>query len=360
MTFDWKTYEYCYNNRIRNLDVKAQGVLKSNKFFPVFQEGEKEIIFKPLSRTKPLSTPYFAYSEVFWSTIIKRYFDSQTPVYRLARCEGIESEFPNKYSIGTVVESLERDNYKLVNLYEYFQNFPDSEFDSLKDYINFCEKFYDYRSVLSTRVMKENPKLASKFAKQILLSILKIDQNYHYENPLLKTQDSKLIDIAPMIDHEFSTMFLYLDNESLNQVRFKRGLNSLGYYEEEIDILSRLLLSYVETLSMNLEFIVENYPNTAAKFLEELKIFLRDFEQERLVLEDHGFINPFSSDDYLYGEALYKKNDLKKANEVATRLNKVKPDIEKVSTQIQNQVQIIGHHLEEKIENHLAKKYVKK
>ncbi len=64
MYFDWNVYSYQYEDRIRNLSNQAQGIVKSNKFFPVFLEGEREIIFKPLSKTKPLSTPYFAYSEV--------------------------------------------------------------------------------------------------------------------------------------------------------------------------------------------------------------------------------------------------------------------------------------------------------
>ncbi len=63
--FDWNVYHYDYYKRSRNLDVIAQGRVKSEKFFPVFLEEGKERIFKPLSKTKPLYTPYFAYSEVF-------------------------------------------------------------------------------------------------------------------------------------------------------------------------------------------------------------------------------------------------------------------------------------------------------
>ena len=96
MTFDWNVYHYDYRNRLRNLTSSAKGVVKSNKFFPVFLEDGKEKVFKPLSKTKPLSTPYFAYSEVYWSTIINKYFDSNTPIYRLAICQNIEDDFENK------------------------------------------------------------------------------------------------------------------------------------------------------------------------------------------------------------------------------------------------------------------------
>ena len=49
--------EFDYNNRKRNLESKASGVVSSTKYFPVFEEDGKEKIFKPLSKTKPLSTP---------------------------------------------------------------------------------------------------------------------------------------------------------------------------------------------------------------------------------------------------------------------------------------------------------------
>lgn len=33
---DFNVYSFDYNNRIRNLDVEAKGVVKSTKFFPIF------------------------------------------------------------------------------------------------------------------------------------------------------------------------------------------------------------------------------------------------------------------------------------------------------------------------------------
>ena len=32
---DFNVYSFDYNNRIRNLDVEAKGVVKSTKFFPI-------------------------------------------------------------------------------------------------------------------------------------------------------------------------------------------------------------------------------------------------------------------------------------------------------------------------------------
>lgn len=105
MQFNWNVYQCDYKNKTKNLTREAQGIVKSKKYFPVFKEQGQEYIFKPLSKTKPFSTPYFAYSEVYWSTIINKYFDKSTPIYRLAIYKNIEDE--KKYHHGTVVKSLE-------------------------------------------------------------------------------------------------------------------------------------------------------------------------------------------------------------------------------------------------------------
>lgn len=69
MKIDYRVHQYDYNKRDGNLDAEAKGEVKSKKYFPYFYEKDKKIIFKPLSKTKPFSTPYFAYSEVVWSYI---------------------------------------------------------------------------------------------------------------------------------------------------------------------------------------------------------------------------------------------------------------------------------------------------
>lgn len=68
---DYTSKTYNYSNRLGNLTVEAVGVIKGEKHFPVFAD---RIIFKPLTKSKPLSTPLFAYAEVFWSWVINTYF----------------------------------------------------------------------------------------------------------------------------------------------------------------------------------------------------------------------------------------------------------------------------------------------
>ena len=89
---------YCYADRTGNLTAEAVGVVKGEKYFPVFEGG---MVFKPLTKSKPFSTPLFAYAEVFWSEVIRGYF-VEAPQYRLAFCEGYEKEVPKYYDYGTV------------------------------------------------------------------------------------------------------------------------------------------------------------------------------------------------------------------------------------------------------------------
>lgn len=85
---DFSVEKCVYQKRTSNLSIEAAGKVKSSKHFPVFSDKQgKEQIFKPLSKTKPLCTPFFAYAEVFWSNILHHYFDSKTPIYRLAECD---------------------------------------------------------------------------------------------------------------------------------------------------------------------------------------------------------------------------------------------------------------------------------
>ena len=80
----YKVTHYQYKDRIGNLKAEAVGVVSGEKHFPIFPGN---MIFKPLTKSKPFSTPLYAYAEVFWSTVINEYFMS-VPKYELATCEG--------------------------------------------------------------------------------------------------------------------------------------------------------------------------------------------------------------------------------------------------------------------------------
>ncbi len=355
MTFDWNVRVYDYNDRIKNLSAMAKGKVKSNKFFPVFIEDGKEKVLKPLSKTKPFTTPYFAYSEVFWSTITAKYFDKDTPIYQLAICDNIGEAMESKYPQGTIVDSLQKPGYRLINLYEIFTEHKDSAVN-IEDYVNFCMKFYDYTFIFDSKLMKENESLSRKLATQILLSILKIDQNYHYENPLFYEKDGIITDIAPMIDHEFSTMFLFPEDENENVKHFNSGIESLVMPKNDpSDIFVQLRYEAFATFSKNLDIIIERYPETAEKFLENLNCFIRDFQKEPLLFENHNYITPFNSSNFMIGHALYKENDIEKANKLRNRLEQYYPSIEEISSKIYLQVLTSSITLEQEMEKRLVK-----
>ena len=164
------------------------------------------MIFKPLTKSKPFSTPLYAYAEVFWSTIINEYF-MPAPRYELAICEGYEAVNEKYLDYGTAVPMAYKEGESLLNLLEFFRKYPDEKVD-IDNYVNYCQMFYDYRDIFEADFLQEHQEMAEQLAMQVLISVLKGDQNYHYENvAFLCDKDGGIISLAPMIDHEFSTYF---------------------------------------------------------------------------------------------------------------------------------------------------------
>jgi len=333
---DVEHYNYC--DRYRNLDVEAKGVTKSQKFFPVFLNDGKEEIFKPLSKTKPLLTPFFAYSEVFWSNVINKYFDSSTPIYRLAICEGYSSEVPKYNNHGTIVPSILGEGETLVNLYEYFKNNKDKLVD-IDNYVNFCMKIYDYTSIFNSKLFSDNEELGKQLALQVLLSILKADQNYHYENVGFIFNDGKLIRLAPSIDHEFSTMFLYMDCLDANKSEYNSYKeNLLNDYPNIDDKIKLYFLKQMSMINKNLELIIDRYESVVTEFLKSLEIFIYDLKNNPIVLENNNYLYPFNTDNYKAGMAKYKNNDLKAAKLILSNLKQYNVDIQIINRVVHEEV----------------------
>lgn len=83
----------------------------------------------------------------------------------------------------------------------------------IDDYLNYCQMFYDYTEILEAAYFQSHPKLAEELAMQILISVWKGDQNYHYENvAFVCNEEDEILRMAPMIDHEFSTYFMFPDS----------------------------------------------------------------------------------------------------------------------------------------------------
>lgn len=286
-----------YKDRIRNLDVESSGEVKSKKYFPVYNFNGKEYIFKPLSKSKPFCNPSFALSEVFWSNVINKYFDEKTPIYKLSICDGYEDEEFKYRNQGTLVPNLIDSNQKLVNLLEYFKENNDPSV-SIDKYINYCGKFYDYTCIFNSKLITQNIILGKKLAYQVLLSILKGDINYHYENVNFIYENNKIKDLAPSIDHEFSSCFMYPDNKGL----FLLNLNSLLDLLDSEKVNSEFDTSWPFTSNKkaildNINLIIEEYNDIVIDFIDKLDLLLYDIGKFKFEI-DNSYFYPFSSFDF--------------------------------------------------------------
>lgn len=331
MNIDFKVKNVEYKNKIRSLNVKASGVVKSNKFFPVYQIDKKEFIFKPLSKTKPLTTGLFSYAEVIWSNIIKKYF-CEVPIYNLAICNGYEKEEPKYYDKGCLVQNILNEDEYLVNLYEYFLVNKDKAVN-IDEYINYCLKAYDYTCIFESDLFISNRKLAEDLAMQVLISILKCDQNFHYENIAFICKNNEIIRMAPMLDHEFSTMFLFGEDEKKN---FK-------YFCDFVDDTIKSGVNF-----NNLQFIIKNFPEVTNSF----KIGLLELQKDirNLKLENNNFLWECSSYFYEAGIAEFKEYNIEKSNFLKKVLKLYSIDIKKIESMVIEEIETMCKILINEIE----------
>lgn len=303
-------------DKIRNLTVESKGVVLSTKYFPVFQQDDREIIFKPLSKTKPYSTPLFAYSEVYWSYLMNKFFDQSTPLYELAICKGLSDEQPKYYEKGCIVENILKKDEKLINLLELLKKYPDPTVDISK-YINYCEVQYDYEKILKSDFFKFNRELGEQLAYQILCSMLRRDDNYHYENVSFIEKKDRIIRIAPMIDMEFSEMFMLPDELEKHQENFSKydiGMGPIFKYNDDLSFEENYQIFKYKldngsiydkvdeyefyNLRKNINTITKLYPkmcNAFLRILSELRKFVEEFELEF----NEEYLGEFSSFDWI-------------------------------------------------------------
>ncbi len=336
----FKIKELNIKDKKGNLKKEASSKVSSTKYFPIFDIAGKERIFKPLSKTKPLSTPLFSYSEVYWSYLINKYIDNNTPVYSLAYCIGLSDEQPKYYEKGCLVDNILSKGEELINIYEFFGKYKDPLVD-ISNYENYCEVQYDYTNILNSQFFAKNKELREELIKQILCSILRRDANYHYENISLITKEDTVIKVAPIIDVEFSEMFMYPDFENLHKRRFScydEGMAPLFTYNENLSyeenssvFLDRLINGTIYDKNDRYEFfnllknlrviasleplVVKDFLNKIEAMKEEVKCLDIQFDTE--------FLGEFSSEDWEATRMLYKDGKLPTDKEYLVKKRKV-------------------------------------
>ncbi len=353
MNFPIKTFRY--KDRIGNLKAESKGVVKGEKHFPVFEGG---LIFKPLTKSKPFTTPLFAYAEVFWSGVINEYF-MEVPPYELAFCEGYGEAVPKYYDYGTSVPILHGKDQHLMNLLEFYRQHPDERID-IDRYVNYCMMFYDYTDVFETSFFKEHREIACSLAMHVLCAVLEGDQNYHYENvAFLCDSSGKILKLAPMIDHEFSTYFMYPDDH-IEHVRWLvellRSIEGNEVTEGEYGFLSdpqerKLMERSAVCLNRNLTYIRDHYPEVTSDFLKRLERLTTDIKRRDLyfgIQKSENYPSAANSLRYRIGMARYKEHNEELADmyEKQYRGRDKEIDFEKLSETLPREILVVAEAME--------------
>lgn len=299
--FSVTTIDYKDIDRLQN--VESKGNVKSKKDFPIIKINDIDFLFKPLSKTKPLLTPFFGCAEVYWSYLVHFFINENAPLYQLAVCRNIDAHQPKFRTQGTLVPNFLNNNETFENLYEYFMENPSAHTNDIKDYVNFCGIYYNYDSFYQTELFQNNPELMDQLSERILISYLTDDQNFHFENPGFCISNEKELKMAPPFDYEFSSFFFNLDNQR------KRS----NYIEKK----------YIATKD-GLDNVVKYSPNVVSSFCEKL-LHMIDFLKNAYFKVDNNpdYFYPFSGNDYVVGIKRYKEQNEQAALEIEAMLAKI-------------------------------------
>lgn len=310
--FDFAARELSYVDRTRNLTIEAAGVVKSEKHYPVFVIEGKEYIFKPISQSKPFATAFFPLAEAFWSQLLPQYFGVQMPRYYLAECAGYHAEVPKYLDTGCISENALASGEHLVNLLEWFVAHPDPAVD-IANYENFCYMYYDYVPIFESQLFQSRKDLAEQLAMQVLLPILTADENYHYENVAFICDDAgEILRLCPPIDHEFSELFAFPDDEP-------EFLHFLFLHANAIKGISdgAEAIRHPEYVRQNLEYILKHFPGLTKSFASSLQHLRADIEDGTMLNAIQGADGPATlpcdSNAWRVGRALYHDHDPEKA-----------------------------------------------
>ena len=317
------------------------------------------MIFKPLTKSKPFSTPLYAYAEVFWSAVINEYF-MPAPQYELATCQGYEAVNEKYYDYGTAVPVAYGEGESLLNLLEFFRKHPDPKVN-IDNYVNYCQMFYDYRDIFGSAYFQENQDMAEQLAMQVLISVLKGDQNYHYENvAFLCDKDGEIVSLAPMIDHEFSTYLMFPDDASRHVYWLMELSKSIrgwevqpGEYDNFKNPEERELMEKSATcINRNLLYIKEHYPQVTSEFLKKMDRLKKDLTEDPKAFFLEGnpeYPDQADSDSWLIGKSRYKDKDEKKAEEYEIKFRNTakKIDFHDVNISAVNEIRSVIGQIEE-------------
>ena len=202
--------------------------------------------------------------------------------------------------------------------------YPDSAVN-IDDYVNYCEIQYDYTKILTSTFFKNNGTFGEVLAEQILCAILRRDENYHYENVSLIFKNGKPQSIAPIIDLEFSQMFMYPDLKDFHEGKFSlydEGMMPIFSYDssKSYEENSQMILQKINNGSIydgfdryqnylimkNIKTIVDLHPDVAIRFIDKLTMMLEEVKCLDIDFNS-DFLGIFSSYDWQPTRMLLKE-----------------------------------------------------
>lgn len=321
LNFDFATRNLRYADRACSLTVEAAGIVKSEKHYPVFNIEGKEYIFKPISQSKPFATAFFPLAEAFWSQLLPQYFNVQMPQYYLAECASYHDEVPKYLDTGCISENALASGEHLVNLLEWFNAHPDPAV-GIANYENYCYMYYDYVPIFESQLFQSRKDLAEQLAMQVLLSILTADENYHYENVAFVCNEAgEILRLCPPIDHEFSELFAFPDDEPEFLHFLLLHANAIKGKLDEAE-----MIRHPEYVRRNLEYIINHFPGLTKSFANSLQRLHADMENGTALnsILDAGSPTtlPCDSNAWRVGRALYHDHDPEKAEKNKKYLKK--------------------------------------
>ena len=234
------------------------------------------------------------------------------PQYYLAECAGYHDEAPKYLDSGCISENALAPGEHLVNLLEWFNAHPDSAVD-IANYENYCYMYYDYVPIFESQLFQSRKDLAEQLAMQVLLSVLTADENYHYENVAFICDDTgEILRLCPPIDHEFSELFAFPDDEPEFLHFLLLHANAIKGKTDEAEAIR-----HPEYVRQNFEYILRHFPGLAKSFADNLQRLRADIEAGTLFHSVQGSdvsaTLPCDSNAWHVGRALYHDHDPEKA-----------------------------------------------
>jgi len=159
---------------------------------------------------------------------------------------------------------------------------------------------------MKSEVFIQRKDLSRRLGEMVLISMLTRNINFHYENVSFICENNKIIDLAPPIDHEFSTLSIMPDFRDANiakQAAYDQIMTELSP-EDKLLSLKAFSKEPLATITNNYNFsrnaynnvsaIIKEQPEVAEEFINKLSKMRQYFIEQDIVFQDLNYIDEFN------------------------------------------------------------------